>query len=513
MDMFNTTDMFAVGEYFPPTAQAQRIKRYRLNKKVFLGHHYEAFNTDFGGTAKAKQLLYISVNLAGIICKKSADFLFGEDVQVLAGNGDNSKEQVAFDRFVEDNHLNISLYESALSNSYTGDAFFKVRYGQEYGGDLPKEVDPYRIIIDTVDPCTVFAECYAWDKKKVKKYHIAVPFYDADKDRWILSVETHKAGAIDYSRYFIEPMGYDLDTNTPISFSIVGVDNSAAYTVNTGVNIPLIVHIPNFGTVEDWNGIDDLTEICPMLDELNNRLTQVASILDKHSDPAMAVPSGLLSADENGNTNFHVAVDKVFEVMGKDDVVPQYITWDGQLDAAFTEIDKLVDTILTIAEIPAVALGKSDSGTSGSSGLSIKWRMNSLLSKVNRKRQYYAKGLKQVFYLAQALETALKIANYDITIPVLHFNDGLPQDAMEQANIMQIRTGGAKTLSQKSAIMQLNGFTEEQAEQEIERINSEEEATEPVDPSFVNHDYPINNGNFNALDLSNTDKEEAAETE
>ena len=60
----------------------------------------------------------------------------------------------------------------------------------------------------------------------------------------------------------------------------------------------------------------------------------------------MAVPSGLLSADEDGNAQFRVAVDKVFEVMGKDDVIPQYITWNGQLNEAFNELDRLIDLVL-----------------------------------------------------------------------------------------------------------------------------------------------------------------------
>ena len=150
--------------------------------------------------------------------------------------------------------------------------------------------------------------------------------------------------------------------------------------------------------------------------------------------------------------------------------------------------------VLTVTEIPAVALGKGDSGTSGSSGLAIKWRMNSLLAKVNRKKQYYAKGLKQIFFLAQKLEEALEIAEYEITIPVLNFQDGLPKDEMEQANIMAIRSGGAKTISQKSAIMLLNNMTEEQAETEIERITKEEESSMETAPSFFNDEGEANEG-------------------
>lgn len=486
MDMINNNNMFAIGELFPPEAHFKRIKGYRNNKKIFKGHHWEVFNKNNIGTDRAKELLYISVNLAGIICKKSADFLFGEELKVSAGNGDHTPEQDAFNRFMEENHLNIMLYENALTNAYTGDAFIKVRYGQEYAGELPPELDVPRVIIENVSPEFVFPETVAWDKNKIKCYHIALPIYSESEKQWYLTVESHYAGKIRYSKYTINPLYFNHD-NMPERYTIDGLVEGSMYEVATGIALPLVVHIPNLSTADTWHGIDDLTEIHPLLDEINNRLSQIADILDKHSNPAMAVPSGLLSADEDGNAQFRVAVDKVFEVMGKDDVVPQYITWNGQLNEAFQELDRLVDMVLMVAEIPAVALGKGDSGTSGSSGLAIKWRMNSILAKINRKKQYYSKALKQIFFVAQKLEEVLNISDYEVTIPVLTFQDGLPKDEMEQANIMSIRTGGAKTMSQKSAIMVLNNMTEEQAEAEIEAIKKEEEAQlETASPSFFN---------------------------
>lgn len=489
--------LFAIGGLFPPQKHYERIREYRDNKEIFKGHHCDVFKKYSIGNDRAKELLYISVNLAGIICKKSADFLFGEEMKVLAGKGEHTPEQETFDRFYDENHLNIMLYENALTNAYTGDSFIKVRYGQEYAGELPPEIDEPRIMIEAVNPENVFPEVVAWDKKKIKAYHIAIPYYDEEQDQWFLNVESHSAGKISYAIYTVVPIHYNYH-NEPERFEITGIVEGSAVEVLTGVNLPLVVHIPNLATSESWEGINDLTELHPLLDEINNRLSQIADILDKHSNPAMAVPSGLLGADEDGNAQFRVAVDKVFEVMGKDDVVPQYITWNGQLQEAFSELDRLIDLVLTISEIPAVALGKGDSGTSGSSGLAIKWRMNSLLAKVNRKKQYYSKGIKQVLFIAQKLEEALGIADYEITIPVLHFNDGLPKDELEQANIMAIRSGGAKTISQKSAIMSLNNMTEEQAEAEIERIKDEEEsAMEIADSGFFNEEPT--SGDVNSL--------------
>lgn len=491
-NLYTSSQMFGVGEVFPPQAHLGRIKLCKENKILFKGLHEYAFhNKNYPNRINTS--LYVSVNLAGLICKKSSDFLFGESINITAGLGDNSPEQKALDRIKNDNNLGILLYESALSNAYCGDAFIKVRYGQEYGGDLPKELDKYRVIIENVSAEYVFPEVSLWDKNRITVFHIAIPYYDYDSNNWFLSVESHKSGEIHYHKYLLTPLYYNINGECE-RWDIKGFVEGSYQVVKTGVNMPLVVHIPNLATADEWQGIDDLTELHPIFDEINNRLSQIASILDKHADPAFIVPVGTLSGvDDEGRPEFSVATDKVFESLGKDDVVPQYITWDGQLEGAFKELDHLVDMALMTAEIPSVALGRGDSGTSGSSGLAIKWRMNSLLAKINRKRQYYEKGLKQVFYLAQKLEQVVGIADYELTVPNIKFNDGLPIDEMEQANITSIRTGGAVTMSQKTAIMMLNNMTEDQADAEIERIKEETDSkVDKADPSIFNDTFDFN---------------------
>lgn len=503
---------FGTGQMYPPVEHRERIDKYRRNRRLFKGEHFEVFKT-FNGSKQRADLLYISINLAGVICKKSADFLFGETVQVKAGNGDSSKEQIAFDKFTDDNGINILTYESALGNAYRGDSFVKVRYGQEYGGETPKELDPPKVIIEPVNSEHVFPETTIYNKNKMLAYHVAVPVMVTveGEESWQLFVESHYAGRIEYRVYNLEALetkhygGY----SEVIGWKVSGEVIEGRSVVYTGVSMPLIVHIPNYATDDSWEGIDDLSEHIAIFDEINSRLTQIADILDKHSDPAMAVPSGILGEDSNGNPTFHVQRDKVFEVMGKDDVVPTYITWDGQLNQAFTELDKLVDLLLTTAEIPAVALGKSDGGgTSGTSGLAIKWRMNNLLAKINRKRQYYDRGLKQVYMLAQLLEQAVGIADYKLTVPQLSFQDGLPKDDTQEATVMNIRTGGAKTISQKTAIMRMENLTEEQADAEIARIQDEAKAAMEAMPTV---DSSIFNSSPTEKPKDNTDTAKHAE--
>lgn len=467
--------MFQVGSFYPNVTKkhGERITRYKENKKLFKGEQFDlldAYN-DVLPTYQ-QRTLYITTNLAGLLSKKSADFLFGENAIYSAGGKDDSPEQRKLEEWVSTNDLSITNYESALSNAYRGDSFYKVRWGQEHGGMVPKEIDPFRVIIEAQNSEYVFPESYPNDDTRVMAYHIAIPseVRGTDGEEWALNVESHYPNRIVYRQFRMNPMEEDINGVT--SWRIYA-EVSEPQVVDTNVPFPLVVHVPNYSTDDSWEGIDDLTELKPLFAELNERLSQIAEILSKHSDPAMIVPQGTLVEGEDGQPVYRVGVDKVFEV-SDGEMEPKYLTWNGQLEYAFREVDKILELILMQAEIPAVALGMGESGTSGSSGLAIKWRMNSLLAKVNRKRQYYDKALKRIFTIAQLLETDRKSkVDFKLFTPFIKFQDGLPKDEMEQATIMQMRTGAKGTISQKRAIMELESVTEEQAQQILDEMEDE----------------------------------------
>lgn len=482
---------FKKGTQFPFKEHYSRIERYRENMLLFRGEHFELFKKY---NLKAYNEIYIAVNLAGLICKKSADLLLGEEPIISAGREDNSAEQQALDRLTSTNDMHVVNYESALYNAVKGDSFYRIRYGQENGGLIENE--EYRVFIEGVAPEHVFPEVSPLNKKKILVYHYCVPCYNSAENEWSLICESHGAGYIIYHSYELNPIEYN-SNGEAIKFNIGGALDNPQYQY-TGVNKPLIVHIPNTAGSDTWEGIDDLNDNKGLFDELNNRLSQIASILDKHADPALAVPVGLLDEGEDGQAKFRVAVDKVFEVLGKDDIIPEYITWNGNLQEAISEMKEVINLILMNSEIPAIALGLTDAGTSGASGLSIKFRMNSLLSKIKRKRLYYNKGLKEIYRLAQELEKSLGIANYDVVTPHINFNDGLPTDELQEANIMSIRTGNMPTLSQLSAIMRMDNMTEEQAREELERIKADlEEANKMIGQSTFFNSAEYNGGEDN----------------
>ena len=510
--MFNQSHvqggLFEVGELYPSPLHVDRIKRYRDNKKLFKGEHLEVLKKHYPELNDTyRNTLFVGINLPGIIAKKSADFLFGESAIYSAGKKDDSPEQKKIDELVERNELNILNYESALSNAYRGDSFYRVRYGQEFGGQLPKEVDEYRVIIESQNPEYVFPETLQGDANKVLAYHVAFPVQvQANSDEWILKVESNYPGFIRNREFIISPMIVNVDGEIE-QFTLDAEIIERRKDIRTGVPFNLVIHVPNYATDESWEGIDDLTEHYALLAEISSRISQIKDILDKHSNPAMIVPMGTLDEDENGIPQFRVGVDKVFEVMDKTEVEPKYLVWNGQLENAFKALEKNIELLLSMSEIPLVALGAGDAGTSGSSGLSIKFRMSSMISKVNRKRQYYDKALKRVFLVAQKLDEVARgikgeAMDYEVSPIKIHFGDGLPNDELEQATIYSTRLAGMPTISQKSAMMKLDGLSSEQADAEIERMKEEQAAAMGSVDASVFNETSTNTGTNNSTDTS-----------
>lgn len=497
-------DMFLEGEYFPPIEHQDRIERYRRNEKLAKGDHHEIFSSTH------KNDLYISANFAGLIVRKSADFLLGEKPIISSGKKDGSNEQKMLDRLASTNNFHRLMYQVALQAASKGEGFVKVRYGQEYGGAFPDSYDPKRIIFEAVNPNKVFPQTSPLDKNKVIAYHIAEPI-SVEGDKYHLYVESHYAGRIVYRRFTLVEF-LTLRNGEIVQFKIDQELAEYFEVVDTGVPVPLVVQVMNFNDGISWEGQDDISEHIALFDEINNRMTQIGNILDKHADPPLAVPTGLLNVDDEGQPYFNIAINKVFEVLGKEDIIPQYITNTNPLiNDAMKELEYTIDYLLTTAEIPHMAVGLKDAGTSGNSGIAIKWRMNTLLAKINRKRHFMEDAMKRILMIGQLLEMSVKRVDYELTEPVIKFNDGLPQDETELANRMSIRTNGSQTLSRKTALMILDGLTEEQADEEIKRIDEENESQKLADPSIFNEN--INFEEDEELPEDETEVEEDAENE
>ena len=369
---------------FPYPESRTRLIQYGYYEKLFVGDHFNAFNIKIDNEQYGREysrLRYVKANFAGLISKVIADFLFSEPIKIKCPEGD----QDFIDSLVRANNLNTQLYESALSNSYNGDAVLKIRSGYRNKFDTQQAV-----IIEDITPSVYFPKVDGFNVRAVPdEVELAWTFKLNDKE--YLRKEIHRSGVIINEVYelkgtkIVQKVGVD----------ILGLN--LAEDITTGISEPLIYHVPNWKAGNRYFGISDYHDLDNLFYAINNRLTKTDNILDKHSDPILAVPPGIL--DEKGNVKKKAL--GVIEVAEGENGKPEYVVWDANLESAFKEVEKLVEVLLMTSEISPDAFGMG-SGQSDS-GRALKYKLLRIIAKAARKKLYYDNAIKKTLYTAQVL--------------------------------------------------------------------------------------------------------------
>ncbi|CAM2952019.1 phage portal protein [Paenibacillus sediminis] len=511
--------LFDVGEQYPPASHIPRLARYKRGRIIFDGRHaeiYERATSLLKDTPHASQLktLFIAVNLMDILLTKPADLLTGEPPTYEAGTGPGTREQERLDSIVEENDLTQMTHELVIGGGYRGDSFVKSRYGaradtsetEALGLDVDVTLEP---IIEAVPANIVFPELSVGSRKKFKAINIAwiewVEETGGKITQWLtgspvtatpyLNVERYIPGYIVYERYKLSERGVDSEWGVPISTYYIEekVDTGRESDVEeTGTDRLLVHHIPYKSVDDRWEGISGVEKIESVLSAINERLVQIDYILWKHSDPWMYGPGDIEdSGDKVRGGGRYIPLEK-------DDPTPGYMTWEGQLESAFKELDILLGLVYQMSETPQWLFGttlandKGGTGTSHTDSGAIKARFMPILAKVNRIRAHVDRALRDAIWTVMQLENYANrgVAGwepYTPVYPVIRWRDGVPQDPKEAAEVAQIRTGNKPTQSVADAIKELDGVSAAQAEEIVKRIDADEQRVNgTVDSSIFN---------------------------
>jgi hypothetical protein len=502
-----TYNAFQPGEEFPPLKDRERISKYKRLKKLFQGKQaevYERASKLLKDTPHADQLaqLYIAVNIADILVTKPADLLVGEPPSFESGLPDDSDEQKAVNRYVEENDLVKLVHESAIGNGYRGDAWVKTRYGyrqdfsevEKLTGEKPDgiEMEP---IIEHISAELVYPETSRGNIKTFKAVNIATVEYVVTQKSEVpfLNVERHIPGYIIYERYRLIEFEGGVDSRFGYPLQVYKIGERVATgreeeIIETGVPHLLVHHIPYKSVDDDWEGIGGLEKLESLLAAINDRIVQIDYILWKHSDPTAYGPDL-----DSGSGETQVRLGGAYIPVTKDDVAPGYMTWDGQLSSAFKELEVLLALVYQMSETPqwlfGTVLGENSggTGTSHTDSASIKARFMPILSKVKRIRTHYDKAIRDALWTCQLLDLAHGDYDFEAVYPTISWQDGIPRNAKEEAEIMQIRTGGKPTIDVQSAIKRQDSVDDEKATEIISRIEQDEKnANGFVDGSIFN---------------------------
>lgn len=462
---------------FPTDIERARLDNYNYYKRLFLGEHFDAFALKIDDEKYNKayaKLRYIAINFAGLLSKIMADMLFSEPIRVNVPDGD----QEYIDKWWRANKMDIQLYESALGNSSLGDAVFKLRIGKLFETDeksviIAEDINP-RIYFPIVDMFNV----------RGKPSKIELKWLFNHKGENYLRVEIHEPQKISHNVFKMRDNKIESEIDPKL------VDLNLPKEEATGIDDLLLFHIPNWKTGDRYFGLSDYSDLTSLFYGLNNRMSAIDNILDKHSDPILMVPKGVIN-EKTGQVNKKAL--GVIEVESDADGKPEYIIWDASLESAFKEVEKLVDFLYLTAEISPDLLGMGE-GVS-ESGRALKFKLMRTLAKVSRKKLYFDQAIKDLVYTVQLLakehniEIDGKRFEGEPVRPEITWQDGLPID-MHEYLLDEIQAVDAGLTSKKQAIMRLYQVDEENADSLLKEVEDEKPEIE-LPSAGVNPNNPF----------------------
>ena len=434
------------GRKWPPVEESARLRRYEENKKLFEGYHHDVYESALKRIERVignfNEIVSFTtvLNFQKLMSLKIADLLFGEPPII------QSDDQESVDWIKERSDLVNTSFMTAIDVSRYGDGVLYVR--EEDGNG----------IIDITQP-NMWFQVVSPDNVKKVQYHVL-----AWQEKNKLIVQIHDKGSIDSRIYNLSDQSF-----------IKNLESSEI--INTGLNDFAVIPVHNIITSDRCYGIDDYGDIDSIVSEIMVRVGQINKILDKHAAPSMQGPASALERDPvSGEWRLKMGT---YIPLESGDNKAEYLTWEGELTANFTMIEKLVNFLYTISEMGSAIFGDTNTRSGQiASGSALRRLMVSPLAKVNRIRMRFDPALKKAIDLASQIggKGVKSLTDKEISIT---WQDGLPGDPKEESEIIKDRIESG-TMSVRRALMQYDGMSEEDADNELEAIMTEDRMNNPV---------------------------------
>jgi len=470
--MLYNLSFLSKGSPWPPPSEVDRLKKYKENKALFKGKHNEVYK-DWVRLLRddQKATLEIVLNWHKRLSKLWGDLLLSEPPKITTGSSPNEQKEI--DDIIETNNLINTLYEVVIDVSRYGTGILNIYTEGRNGRIGSSQPGIWFPVVDKNNIKNVLYHVMAWTYIEV----------NGNSQKTYLNVQIHEKGKITKKLFFLD--------NNKISYQV-----NADEIINTGIDDFLIIPVNNVVTSDDVYGDDDYTDLDSIVQEMEIRIAQISRILDKHSDPNMYGDEAALEEDEDGRVSFRGG-GKFFPV-SEGGTTPGYVVWDAQLDANWKELDFLTSQLYIISETSAACFGELKQGLA-ESGSALRRLMMAPLAKTQRIRMRLDPATKKAIKLCSKLSGRIDLSKAPISI---FWQDGIPRDDREEAEIMSIRTGGtggARTVSVHTAIKRLDNKTDDEVDTEMEKIAEDEMTSNPLTtPPFSSDNKIPEGGNQNA---------------
>ena len=441
---------------FPPSSEQARLQRYASNLKIFKGDQWELedeyrpyFNRISSTVSNLDAAISfpILLNYQKLITTKIADLVCG-DSPVLTGS--DSKTNDTIDEIIDDCSFLTKLYSTVIDISRYGDAVWRVYKKNGKNTFTLWNPSQWFPIVSQDGTNTIEKHVLCWTVNRGTD----------EMPDWSLHAQIHSVGYYEYRVFELDHKNGQIGNQISSSRS------------STGLAYNAVMSLREFDTSDTVYGMDDYLAIDSVLAELMVRLAQISSILDKHADPAMTGPVSMLKQDPITG-RYRLEVGSFFGI-SPGEVPPQYLTWEGQLTAAFKQVELLLDQLYILTEIGSSMIG-ADKGGQAISAVAMRFKMAGPLGKARRltNNLTYATRLL-ISLLSQIGYIPLKINEVSI-----EWADGLPEDPRENAEIVKLLSGRQSIMPLELAIQEYFGRSNAEALRWIELIQEEDELFNP----------------------------------
>lgn len=458
------------GQPFPPTVERDRIKRYLENEVLFDGEHFggelrdrnKLYNTEGSVAVYLKCAERISqvvgnfeeiisfpvlVNYQRLMSMKMADLVCGEYPTITGANeAENDAIKVARDN----SDFDASLYSTVIDMSRYGDAVWRMYLDEDTDKKTftlwdPKEWFPI-VRADGTNRISHHVLCWrvnlneGTDNEPVYELHAQI--HGCTKKDW---------GSYERRVYHMNASGDTI------------LHQKSKETVTTGFDCCAVMALKSFGTSSTVYGYDDYMTLDSILAEIMVRIGQISVILDKHADPNLTGPVTMLTQDPKTG-ELYLRRGKFFATSPGDNE-PHYLTWDGQLTAAFKQLELLINQMYILSEMGAAILGGEDGSSAAISGTAMRFKMVNPLAKARRISNSLTNPVRRL------LSTLAE--NVDFSGVSVFWSDGLPDDPRENIENAKLATGETRMMPLKTAIREFFHRSDKEADEWIKAIDEE----------------------------------------
>lgn len=467
--LYNLT-WLAENQPFPPLREIDRLNRYIENQSLFDSEHFAT-----GINAKAKKNVYekcveriqrvignfedvisfpVLLNYQRLMSLKMADLICGEYPTITADSDENI---MAVQTARDESDFDQKLYSTVIDISRYGDAVWRA-YKKQDGTIIftvwnPVEWFP---IVSQDGTNNIVAHVLAWIVNTTEAPEMLPPNYELHVQihwtEWADQKKQGRVGTYEAQKWQLTGDGSSI------------IHKISSETVNTGLDACAVFHLRAFAVSNTVYGYDDYTPIDSLLSEIMTRIGQISIILDKHADPNITGPISMLQLNpETGE--YYLKMGKFWATsVGENE--PKYLTWDGQLGAAFNELEFLINQLYILSELGAALVGATDSVGGAISGTAMRFKLVNPLAKARRTANSLTLGVRKLFGV---------LSGVDFKKISVFWEDGLPDDPRENIENAVLASGANAVMPLKNTIMEYFGRSADEAEEWIKQLEAQQQ--------------------------------------